>query len=153
METKISKNDIDAYFKTVKTLLPINSKEEKLFIENLRRNVAEFLSENPDSTYPEMIGRFGEPAEAASEYLQGADIEYLTKRISSARLIRRCAFIALAIVMVAAIMFSVFGYVSYQKADNSFVDREEVIVNEKISYYRSDHGGTFGYPCNDSVCK
>jgi hypothetical protein len=133
METKISKNDIDAYFKTVKMLLPINSNEEKLFIENLQRNVAEFLSENPDSTYPEMIGRFGEPAEAVSEYLQGADIEYLTKRISSARLIRRCAFIALAVLMITTILFSVFWYVSHQKAANSFIDREEVVINSETN--------------------
>ena len=112
------------YFKEIKLLLPIYSKEEKIFINDLRKSVDEYIESNPNCTYEEIL----EPADVVFNYISCLDQHELCKKISLRKTIKRAIIIAVTVVIVTCAIRVIFLYDSYLKSVNSIITHERVVI-------------------------
>ncbi len=125
---KISQTELKQYFKQIKLLLPIYGKEEKVFINDLKKAVDAYVEEHPDCTYADILERFEEPAEVVYNYIASLDQHALCKRISLRKTIKR-AIIIVVIAAVATFAVRIFlHYASYIEGKESYINREVIII-------------------------
>ena len=125
---KISQTELKQYFKQIKLLLPIYGKEEKVFINDLKKTVDAYVEEHPDCTYADILERFEEPAEVVYNYISSLDQHALCKRISLRKTIKRAIIIVVIAAVVAFAVKIVLDYQSYLKYLNTIVTHEKIII-------------------------
>ena len=69
---KMNKN-VKKYIKYVKKLMPIQSKDNKEYINLLTEQINEFANEQDKCSYPKIVEEFGEPNEVVGEYIKNLD--------------------------------------------------------------------------------
>ncbi len=101
------------YFKQIKLLLPIYSKEEKIFVNDLKKVIDEFIESNPNCTYEEILERFEEPTDVVFNYISCLDQHELCKKISLRKTIKKAIIIAVSVVIITCSIRIVLYYDSY----------------------------------------
>ncbi len=108
-----------AYYKKLKTLIPVKGKYEKQFLNNIFENLEVICSEQPDINYDELCNRIGTPNDLIIEYYENADAEYVIQKLHISSIIRN---IVIAILLIAVIIASIELYSFhklYKRAENS----------------------------------
>ena len=131
MDEPNSEHDLKRYFKEIKSLLPVYSKEEKKFLDNLRSDVNSFIEENPDNDYSKFTSYFGEPKDIVSRYIADADSTYLIKRIKNARHIKIGITVSVVTILLAALIFISLIYADIVKGQKSYIDRQVTVITEE----------------------
>ena len=116
------------YFKEIKLLLPIYSKEEKIFINDLRKSVDEYIESNPNCTYEEILERFEEPADVVFNYISCLDQHELCKKISLRKTIKRAIIIIVLTAIATCSIRIIFHYISYLEYKNTIITHERVVI-------------------------
>lgn len=91
-----------AYYKKLKTLIPVKGKYEKQFLNNIFENLEGISSEQPDITYNELCSRIGTPTDLLIEYFENADTEYVIQKLHISFIIRNAIITILLIAVVVA---------------------------------------------------
>lgn len=116
------------YFKQIKLLLPIYSKEEKIFINDLKKSIDEYIESNPNCTYEEILERFETPADVAYKYISCLDQHELCKRISLRKTIKKTV-IAIIIISLITCSINIFlHYLSYISGEEAYIHREIIKI-------------------------
>lgn len=116
------------YFKQIKLLLPIYSKEEKIFINDLKKVIDEYIESNPNCTYEEILERFETPADVAYNYISCLDQHELCKRISLRKIIKKAIIIAVIAVIITCSIRIVLYYDSYWRGLHTIITHERVVI-------------------------
>ncbi len=114
------------YLKKVKKLFGIYGSEERKYFKDLSLKVDDYTAENPNAVFADYVDNFGEPKEILVLYYQYTDTDLLAKRIS----LRKYLNIFLIIILIFFIILSALLFKEHIEAKNSYIDREEVIIQE-----------------------
>lgn len=90
------KKEISKYLKNIKHLLPGSKDSKTEFLDGLHEQIEDFVAENEDATFHDILLTFGEPKEIADEYSAGIDAQEIKKSIS----IKKATIIALVVAIV-----------------------------------------------------
>lgn len=60
---------LDGYLLETEERLTGNTRERQKFIAYIKNNINEYLRENPDATFDDVVSVFGMPAEIATDYI------------------------------------------------------------------------------------
>ena len=123
--------DIEKYIKNVKTIMPIHSKREKEYLLKLNMYLQEFIDENPDYLYSNIVEQFGEPKDIVVEYINTVDENHLIKSMKTRTLIYRFVIFLSLIGLVLATWFAVLWYQLYQEDKNSIIYEIETTITEE----------------------
>ena len=121
-------HETQKFLKQVKNLLPILSKQEKRFLKDLENGISEYFSVHPNSTVEDIANEFGTPNDIVHDYIESIDLDYIIKRISTRRIIRRAL---ICIVMLAFIVSSAFIgsiYSAYLHSLDSVITQEVTVI-------------------------
>ncbi len=124
----ISNEEVNQYFKQIKQLLPIYSKDEKNFIRDLRKSVQDYMDEHPGCTYDDISNRFEEPADVVHNYISSLDQYQLCKQISLKRAIRNAVIVIAAVVIAASIIRTILFYEAYKAAKGPIIKEEYTVI-------------------------
>ena len=116
------------YFKQIKLLLPIYSKEEKIFINDLKKVINEYIESNPNCTYEEILERFEEPTDVVFNYISCLDQHELCKKISLRKTIKKAIIIAVIAVIITCSIRIVLYYDSYWRGLHTIITHERVVI-------------------------
>lgn len=90
------KKEISKYLKEIRKLLPGDKDSKTEFIDGLTEQIEDFVAENEDATFHDILLTFGEPKEIADEYSAGIDAQEIKKSTS----IKKAIIIALVVAIV-----------------------------------------------------
>ena len=102
---------IRKYIRRCKQLFPVYGKYERQFLKRLQQQANEFIEQNPNLTYEELVTQFGSPKDIAVGYYDTIDDDYLLKKLNLVKAIRR---FFLAIVLVAVLFVGYRSYILYK---------------------------------------
>ena len=92
------------YLSSVKKNLSCSSKKKSEFLSALKKGLDDFLPENPESTYEDIVKAFGMPEKQANEFMDSLDSETIKKAFSWKKAI------AIGIIIVLIIWGIVAGF-------------------------------------------
>lgn len=116
------------FLKQVKNLLPIFSKQEKRFLKDLENDISEYFNVHPNSTVEDIANEFGTPNDIVHDYIESIDLDYIIKRISTRKIVRRTL---ICIVLLAFIVSSAFIgsiYSAYLHSLDSVITQEVTVI-------------------------
>lgn len=113
------------YFKEIKLLMPIYSKNEKIFMQDFKTTVNAYVADNPDATIDDVLERFSSPEDVIRDYIaETLDDDKLYKRINTTHIIKR----VLLSLLIVALLCAAFHIAALEKiiveAENHYIDRE-----------------------------
>ena len=118
------------YFKQIKLLLPVYRKQEKKFIGDLKTIVNEYISENPECSYDDIIERFETPAEVVHNYISSMDENDLYNALSSRKLLKKFIAFAVAIILIAFALWCGVLYKAHIDSKNSVITQEYTVIGD-----------------------
>ena len=114
------------YIKNVKKLFELSSKDERSYLEDLKNRVMDFSEDFPLADYNDYVEHFGDPKDILILYYEHTDTDMLIRRIK----VRKYLILILTIITVFSVFMSILLFRSYLDGKNSYIDREEVIIEE-----------------------
>lgn len=102
---------IPKYIRRCKQLFPVYGKYEQQFLKRLQQQANEFLAQNPNITYEELVTQFGSPKDIVVGYYDTIDDDYLLKKLNLVKTIRRFFF---TIVLVVVLFIGYRSYILYK---------------------------------------
>ena len=102
---------IRKYIRRCKQLFPIYGKYERQFLKRLQQQANEFIAQNPNITYEELVTQFGSPKDIVVGYYDTIDDDYLLKKLNLVKTIRRFFF---TIVLVVVLFIGYRSYILYK---------------------------------------
>lgn len=84
MAMKINNKNEKKYLRETKNLLICNAKKKNDALKAYQNEIEEYLDENPNANYENIVEFFGSPLEAATEVAADVPITYIKKRMNIA---------------------------------------------------------------------
>lgn len=121
------KKEISKYLKNIKHLLPGSKDSKTEFLDGLHEQIEDFVAENEDATFHDILLTFGEPKEIADEYSAGIDAQEIKKSTSIKKAIIISLVVAIAIWGLTMCFMATDAHFSY---NGYYVD--EVSLTEDV---------------------
>ena len=87
------------YLQEIRGWLPCSRKLKNAILERIRNTVREYLTDNPESSYEELMERFGSPQQIAATYVEDMGTDELLRDLRiRRRIIGAVAATAIAVV-------------------------------------------------------
>ncbi len=123
-------NNIKKYLKNIWTIMPVHTKKEKLYLNELEKHLNEYLDDHPQCSYDDIVLQFGEPKDIVVEYIQNSDENDLIKRMKLKSIIQKFLIFFSVVCTILAIWFGVLWYDYMQDAKNSIIYEIETTITE-----------------------
>lgn len=107
------KKEISKYLKNIKHLLPGSKDSKTEFLDGLHEQIEDFVAENEDATFHDILLTFGEPKEIADEYSAGIDAQEIKKSTRIKKAIIIALVVAIVIWGVAMCFMAADAHFSY----------------------------------------
>lgn len=104
-------NDLKKFIKQVKSQFPFCGRNEKLYLENLSRELSDYLRDFPDAGFDDLTAQFGTPKDIAAAYFNSLDAKDLSRKI---RLRKRLGYICFIVIIAAAAFSTKTAVTAYQ---------------------------------------
>lgn len=98
------KKEISKYLKEIRKRLPGGKDSKTEFIDGLTEQIEDFVAENEDATFHDILLTFGEAKEIADEYSAGIDAQEIKKSLGFKRIVTVVLIAALLIWSVCAVV-------------------------------------------------
>ena len=82
-------NNIKKYIKNIWTIMPMHTKKEKFYLNELKKHLNEYLDDHPQCSYDDIVQQFGEPKDIVVNYIQNSDENNLIKRMKLKSIIQK----------------------------------------------------------------
>lgn len=92
----LNSKDVDIYIKNIKKQIPYKTKKLKLFLDDLKVSIEEYIESNQVSDISEIKEHFGNESEIAESFIGDTDIKTLKRKMSL-----KCLVVVLIIVIIA----------------------------------------------------
>ena len=116
------------YLKQIRHLLPILSKQEKRFLKDLESALSDYISAYPHANTDEISAKFGSPADVVHDYIESLDLDYIIRRISARKIIKRAIAILILLALLAFALVAGTTYKAYLDSKNSVITQEVTII-------------------------
>ena len=120
------------YLQEIRGWLPCSKKLKNAILERIRNTVREYLTEKPESSYEELMERFGSPQQIAATYVEDMGTDELLRDLRIRR--RIIGVVAATAVAVVALWvgFITAAYVDHVNDVSGYLVVGEAIVTERI---------------------
>lgn len=105
--TEALKKELNTYFSNVEDLLLCDRKNKKVFLEDLKNDIDEFVQHEPEADFGSILSAFGTPAEIAESFLKNADIADIKKKMN----IKKIVLFSLLAVVLVYVIFVVASFI------------------------------------------
>ena len=123
-------NNIKKYIKNIWTIMPMHTKKEKFYLNELKKHLNEYLDDHPQCSYDDIVQQFGEPKDIVVEYIQSSDENDLIKRMKLKTILQKFLIFFSVICTILAIWFGVLWYSYMQDAKNSIIYEIETTISD-----------------------
>lgn len=90
------------YYKQIKKGLVGSGKEKREIMRHLKLDIGDYIEENPDYQFEDILDHFGTPQSFTAEYLSHMGNREITEQVTKAKKIRKWIILAIAAVIVIA---------------------------------------------------
>lgn len=119
--------DIRKYIRTTKRLIACPRKYRRKILDDMERDIKQFIKENPSAGSPEVVGYFDTPEKLAQTYLDSVPQEELVKY----KYKRRYQFhISLIVLIFFFVILSMFLYYQFNTCPVIYVEETIEILDE-----------------------
>lgn len=123
------------YYRKVKTLIPSKGKYEKSMLNSIRSRILGLENSRDDITYDDFCNIIGAPQDVIYNYYETVDIDYLIDRLRTTKIVRRCAYIALVVIIICSTIVAGYYYSVYMKCTSTIIeDRQTIFLEERDTH-------------------
>ena len=126
----MKKKDVRKYLRQVRFCLPLHTRVERKYLQELRETIIEYQHEHNDISMPDIVKHFGTPKDVAIDYLTIMDEEKLYRLVSIRRILRIVLTAALILILSCFILFNVYLHHMYLLDKEAMAVSEETIIVE-----------------------
>ncbi len=116
------------YYRDIKAVIPSGGNQESRLIQDYKIRIMELNELKPDISYDELQQSLGTPTNIATEYYEGADTEYIIKKIRTVRIIRFCIYCILFLTLAGFTVSVGTNIKLYQEIHQGIVTDEKTII-------------------------
>lgn len=116
------------YYRKVKTLIPSKGKYEISMLKSIRLRIAGLENSQDDLTYDDFCNIIGAPQDVIYNYYETVDIDYLIERLRTTKIVRRCAYIALVVIIMCSTIVAGYYYSAYIKSTSTIIDNKQPVI-------------------------
>ncbi len=110
--------ELNGYCKQVEALLLCDRKNKKAFLAELKNDIDEFLQQEPEADFTDVLTAFGAPEEIAESFLKNADITSIKKKLN----VKKIVLFTLLIAMVVYIIFVVASFIDVHTESHGYYE-------------------------------
>lgn len=116
------------YLRQVRSWLPCSCKAKRKIIGEIKSNIDDFMTNNPDAQYTNLVARFGTPQEIAASYVNEMDMGELLEGLKIRKRIMKTIMIAAVIALLLWLGEIMAAHFQIMNTANGYmVDTIEVI--------------------------
>ena len=122
--------DLKRYYKEIRKHLFCSRKTQMEFLAEARRLVADFLENQPDAAFEDIVKNVGEPEELAETFLNTLPDKTEVERFRKARRRQRrlaIALLALAVIVLAGVII----YISWVRRATTISEGSVTIISQE----------------------
>lgn len=128
---------IDKYISDIKSLMPFNSKKEKEYLKQFKKDILQYKENNDNITYDDLTEQFGYPKDIVYGYLDMQNNDYILDRISIKNTLKKTCMILIILFAFLSLWKGYLIYIDYNdsisyRATYTETTEPEEISNEKI---------------------
>lgn len=127
------KKEINKYLKQVMYFIPLPYKQKKEYTKLLENKILELEALYGTITYNDIVEKFGNPKDVASDFLSEMDTETLITRIKFSSFIKKMIIIILALASFVTVWICTLAYMDYKKAEEQIITEIEYTLPEELS--------------------
>lgn len=116
------------YRKSIKLILPMYGKKEKLYLDKLFEGIEDYLEDNPNATPEQITDKFGSPADIAGTYIECTNQDYLLKHLRKNDIIKKGICLIVTVIIIFCISVSSIMYFTYLDLKNHTTDSIETDI-------------------------
>lgn len=128
--TKTQKKIIKNYKNEIKKLLPIFTKNEKHFLNDISTSIEDYTSLENNFSQESLVKNIGEPKDIVARYLTDMNADSLRKILSRTKYIRIATISVISIAILAGAFKITTDYMNYKEAQDSYIHREIIETKE-----------------------
>lgn len=114
------------YISEVKALFPIMGKNEKIYVNKLKKHLENHCEESCIASKQELYESYGQPNDIVNDYFSSADTEYIVKKIKISKYIKIAITSLLVIALATASIYCIILI-----REHAIFAREEVVICEQ----------------------
>lgn len=116
------------YLKEIENLLICDRKKKNEILDSFKNEIDDFLNNNPEAEYTELLEVFGTPQEVADELLADESAKNIKKRLN----IVKCITIGIVIALVALFLYLTLALIDAHRATRGYGSESisETIVSD-----------------------
>lgn len=123
-------NNIKKYIKNIWTIMPMHTKKEKFYLNELKKHLNEYVDDHPQCSYDDIVQQFGDPKDIVVDYIQNSNENELIKRMKLKSIIQRFLIFFSVICTILAIWIGILWYDYIQDQKNSIIYEIETTITE-----------------------
>lgn len=116
------------YYRDIKVVIPSKGPQERRLVKDYKMRIVELNEIEPDITYEKLQQNLGNPMNIVTEYYEGADTEYLMKKIRTTKMIRFCIYCILLLTLVGFTIRAGVHMKLYQEIHRGIVTQEKTVI-------------------------
>lgn len=116
--------ELNTYYKKIKSLFPIYGNQEKQYLNALHNNISDFIKDNPNCTYEDIIATYGAPEDIIAEYFAEINMDELHKKICTAKFIKIAIAICVLIILSVCVIKGALIYKAYLDGKHAVIVKE-----------------------------
>lgn len=110
----MKKDDCTQYIHEIRFLFPSYTKQEKAYVNKLKKSVLEYIEESGCSSKEELYQTFGKPEEVVMNYYSSCDFPEIIHRLRIINYIKKTIAIIMILVLCCVTIWGVSTYHSYK---------------------------------------
>ena len=113
-------NNIKKYIKNIWAIMPMHTKKEKFYLNELKKHLNEYLDDHPQCSYDDIV----------QNYIQNSDENDLIKRMKLKSIIQKFLIFFSVTCTILAIWIGILWYDYIQDQKNSIIYEIETTITE-----------------------
>lgn len=125
-------SQLKKYYRNIKREIPNDYSGKKDIIDNIRQNIEDFLAEQPEATFADVLSQFGNASEIVASFIDDMSTEEIAALLKKDRRKRHCTW---AICIVTLLLVGGLCYYMYLLIACTPVSITETIITYPETEY------------------
>lgn len=132
LETQLKK-----YYRDIKNEIPNNYSGKMDIINNIRQNIEDFLTEQPESSFDDVLSEFGSASEIVASFIDDMSTEEIAALLKKDRRKRHCtwAICVVTLLLVGGLCYYMYLLIAYTPVEIT----ETIITYPETEYIDTEY--------------
>lgn len=108
--------------------MPINGKNEKRLLKDIKSRLAELSKESISCSYEQICNELGDPSDIVIDYYNNIDADYLIKKLRFTKFIKGIAICIIVAISVITLLDSFYLHKLYLESKNTIVKYKTIVI-------------------------